>query len=488
MTTISKASVAILIILTILTLTVAFFTTVNPFSAEAAEAAEQTYNKYEISFSLAYIGFDGYYPQNSWKIDEYGKYYRDYRVIIHSTQGSILWIDDVVIYKTSVTPWRNVPLGEPEPTTWEYYDNLGDNDELTKILISSSFKFIVYTKETITNVGTIEIISIDEYAAPIGNPTWAVGIQDLGQESTSVKVYYNYILSITTMYLPSDRAKSNHEYYYALNTDAVHGYMLQLYDDQRTTELAYKRLYFRYTIDGYQGSNAYDWVAYGTDGEMLEDIPRDTRTVQHSSYELNGSTHYAMKVTKSPVDQGGTGTPVGQPINIYFSTTQKISDFSLRISDLTDPRESELWSDSDTLPFSYTVEEATSNEPLYYINPKYNAYNDGYSDGYGQVSEDAFAEGYEQGYDAGIAIGSGDYQSGYGDGYDQGYNEGYSKGSFDTNVSLSAVTGNALGSIGSFVMDILNIEIAGISLWKILAVLGGILLIGIIIKLGVSFL
>ena len=122
------------------------------------------------------------------------------------------------------------------------------------------------------------------------------------------------------------------------------------------------------------------------------------------------------------------------------------------------------------------------------MNPKYSAYNDGYSDGYGQVSEDIYAEGYEEGYNAGIAIGSGDYQSGYGDGYDEGYDEGYSKGSFDTNVSLSAVTGNALGSIGSFIMDILNIEVAGISLWKILAVLGGVLLIGIIIKLGVSFL
>ena len=487
MTTISKASISILIILTILTLTVAFFTTVNPVSAEAAEATE-TYNKYEISFSRVYIGFDGYYPQSSWNVDEYGKYYRNYRVIINSTEDSILWVDDVVIYKTSVTPWRNVPLREPEPTTWEYYDNLGDNSELTKILISSSFKFIVYTKETIANIGTIEIISIDEKDSPVGNPTGAVGIQDLGQESTSVKVYYHYILSITTMYLPSDHAKSNNEYYYALNTDAVHGYMLQLYDDKRTTELAYRRIYFRYTIDGYQGANAFDWVAYGTDGEMLEDIPRDTRNVQHTSYELNDSTHYAMKVTKSPVDQGGTGTPVGQPINIYFSTTQKISDFSLRISDVTDPRESELWSDSDTLPFTYTVEEATSNKPLYYINPKYSAYNDGYSDGYGQVSEDIYAEGYEEGYNAGIAIGSGDYQSGYGDGYDKGYDEGYSKGSFDTNVSLSAVTGNALGSIGSFVMDILNIEIAGISLWKILAVLGGILLIGIIIKLGVSFL
>ena len=487
MTSISKASIAILIILTILTLTVAFFTTVNPFSAEAAEAAE-TYNKYEISFSRVYIGFDGYYPLSSWNVDEYGKYYRNYRVIIQNKDESILWVDDIVIYKTNVTPWRNVPLGEPKPTTWEYYDNLGDNSELTKILISSSFKFIVYTKETIANVGTIEIISIDEKDSPVGNPTGAVGIQDLGQESTSVKVYYNYILSITTMYLPSDRAKSNNEYYYALNTDAVHGYMLQLYDNKRTTELAYRRIYFRYTIDGYQGANAFDWVAYGTNGEMLEDIPRDTRNVQHTSYELNGSTKYAMKVTKSPVDQGGTGTPVGQPISIYFSTTQKISDFSLSISDVTDPRESELWSDSDTLPFTYTVEEATSNKPLYYMNPKYSAYNDGYSDGYGQVSEDIYADGYEEGYNAGIAIGSGDYQSGYGDGYDEGYDEGYSKGSFDTNVSLSAVTGNALGSIGSFIMDILNIEIAGISLWKILAVLGGVLLIGIIIKLGVSFL
>lgn len=487
MTTISKTSISILIILTILTLTVAFFTTVNPFSAEAATEA-QTYNKYEITIYNCYIGFEGYYPQSSWKIDENGKYYRNYRLITYDKDGEVLWIKDIVIFKNEVIPWRNVPLREPEPTTWDYYDNLGDNVSLTKIKISETIKITFYTKKTLTSYEKIEIISLDEINAPIGSPTGGVQFQDLGQESTSVKVYYNYILSITTMYLPSDRARSNNEYYYALNTDAVHGYMLQLYDGLRTTELAYKRLYFRFTIDGYQGLNAYDWVAYGTDGEMLEDIPRDTRTVQHSSYELNGSTHYAMKVTKSPVDQGGTGTPVGQPINIYFSTTQQISDFSLRISDVTDPRESELWSDSDTLPFSYTVEEATSNEPLYYINPKYNAYNDGYSDGYGQVSEDAFAEGYEQGYDAGIAIGSGDYQSGYGDGYDQGYNEGYSKGSFDTNVSLSAVTGNALGSIGSFVMDILNIEIAGISLWKILAVLGGILLIGIIIKLGVSFL
>lgn len=68
--------------------------------------------------------------------------------------------------------------------------------------------------------------------------------------------------------------------------------------------------------------------------------------------------------------------------------------------------------------------------------------------------------------------------------YNNGYEDGYNKGSHDLNVNVEGVISKSVGSIGSTIMEFLSIEIIpGISLWIILAALGGILIIGIVVKL-----
>ena len=65
-----------------------------------------------------------------------------------------------------------------------------------------------------------------------------------------------------------------------------------------------------------------------------------------------------------------------------------------------------------------------------------------------------------------------------------GHREGYTQGSYDVNLELSNVTGTTLGAVADFIMNFLTFEIAGISVWGILAILGGVIIIGIVIKLA----
>ena len=118
-----------------------------------------------------------------------------------------------------------------------------------------------------------------------------------------------------------------------------------------------------------------------------------------------------------------------------------------------------------------------------------NGYNQGMTNGYKQGNETGYNQGYqdcetekkEEWFQGGYNVG---YQGGLDEGYSTGYEEGYEKGSYDVNISVTELAGNTIGSIGDFIMSILTIEVAGISLWSILAVLGGLIIIGIIIKLA----
>ena len=125
------------------------------------------------------------------------------------------------------------------------------------------------------------------------------------------------------------------------------------------------------------------------------------------------------------------------------------------------------------------------------------SYTDGYNTGYtqGEIAGNSagyeagknagFEEGYEKGYEQGVeSIENKDaYKTGYDVGYDEGHKKGYEEGSYDVNLELTNVAGNTLGSITDTIMTFLQFEIAGISLWSILAILGGIIVIGLIVKM-----
>ena len=117
----------------------------------------------------------------------------------------------------------------------------------------------------------------------------------------------------------------------------------------------------------------------------------------------------------------------------------------------------------------------------------------GYENGY----EEGQQTGYNQGYEEGLADGKEyeynfTYDNGYRDGkevgleegYNNGFNEGYEKGNMNINADVNEIVPSTIGAIADFIMTLLNIEIAGISLWMILAAIGGLLIIGIIIKLA----
>ncbi len=121
------------------------------------------------------------------------------------------------------------------------------------------------------------------------------------------------------------------------------------------------------------------------------------------------------------------------------------------------------------------------------------SYTDGYNTGYtlGEIAgnsagyEAGKSAGFNEGYEKGVeSIENKDaYKTGYDVGYDEGHKKGYEEGSYDVNLELTNVAGNTLGSITDTIMTFLQFEIAGISLWSILAILGGIIVIGLIVKM-----
>ena len=116
-------------------------------------------------------------------------------------------------------------------------------------------------------------------------------------------------------------------------------------------------------------------------------------------------------------------------------------------------------------------------------------YDTGYFDGYKVGSENGYNAGYEAGNDEGYSVGYNQgetigYNSGYAAGEEAGYDTGYQKGSYDVNLSLTEVTATGIGAFSDLLMQLLNFEVAGISVWGILATIGGIIIIGIVIKLA----
>ena len=141
------------------------------------------------------------------------------------------------------------------------------------------------------------------------------------------------------------------------------------------------------------------------------------------------------------------------------------------------------------------IEGDYTSEPLYEFYKKNNLgldYDAGYENGYTQGMEQGeiigYQNGLEDGYDNGYDAAKQDYyetgkQDGIEEGYDKGYAEGYNKGSFDVDANINEIAATGIGATTDFIMKILDFEVAGISLWGILGIIGGVIVLGIIIKL-----
>lgn len=142
------------------------------------------------------------------------------------------------------------------------------------------------------------------------------------------------------------------------------------------------------------------------------------------------------------------------------------------------------------------VEGSYTAEPLYDFYKKNGLnYDAGYENGYTQGMEQGETIGYQKGlidgYDNGYDAAKEDYyetgkQDGIEEGYNKGYAEGYNKGSFDVNANINEIAATGIGASTDFIMKILDFEVAGISLWGILGIIGGVIVLGIIIKLVYS--
>lgn len=142
------------------------------------------------------------------------------------------------------------------------------------------------------------------------------------------------------------------------------------------------------------------------------------------------------------------------------------------------------------------VEGNYTEEPLYDFYKKNDlGYITGYENGHTQGMEQGEAIGYqnglEDGYDNGYNAANENYyetgkQDGIEEGYNKGYAEGYNKGSFDVDANINEIAATGIGASTDFIMKILDFEIAGISLWGILGIIGGVIVLGLIIKLVYS--
>lgn len=149
---------------------------------------------------------------------------------------------------------------------------------------------------------------------------------------------------------------------------------------------------------------------------------------------------------------------------------------------------------------SAPMTESYTEEPLYDFYKKNDlGYNTGYENGHTQGMEQGETIGYqnglEDGYDNGYNAANEDYyetgkqdgiEEGYNKGYDVGFAEGYNKGSFDVDANINEIAATGIGASTDFIMKILDFEVAGISLWGILGIIGGVIVLGIIIKLVYS--
>ncbi len=100
------------------------------------------------------------------------------------------------------------------------------------------------------------------------------------------------------------------------------------------------------------------------------------------------------------------------------------------------------------------------------------SYDQGYSDGYNYGNQHGFNSGYENGYNDGSASG-----------YTDGYNDGLAVGEGNIDSTISNFVPSILGGVADFIIKVLDFEVFGISVLKVLGTVGVLLILVAFIKM-----
>ena len=307
--------------------------------------------------------------------------------------------------------------------------------------------------------------------------------------------YTNYSIRIEQF-----RAPANDNYMHTYENMAVvnsgrYGRTYTIKLKNQGNEIQNKIAYVHGDINSGNNNNGYYYGTY-RNGEFT--FLLDSKKVERVCYD--GTNYYMTYV----VDTINKVNPTYITFNFSSKFNYNDSDFIYIVTDNVTQQEIT----NTTQGVATIISKTTSETPIYeipqselYLKEMYengitDGYTGGYDVGYVQGQNNGYNTGYNEGYNAGATdTNNQSYMNGVNDGLEQAkeivsedsesYRAGYVKGSYDVNLELTEVSGNIIGSFGDLVMKLLNFEVAGISMWMILAVIGGIIIIGIVIKMAI---
>ena len=295
-------------------------------------------------------------------------------------------------------------------------------------------------------------------------------------------IYHNYEYILTTLPFPMQNISSVDKYEETLSGILEEGkqfklFNINLYERYYIGKRPYTRtlgtIPLKVTVNYDTGYCFYPRTAENKSVNWRNDTDWTT-------YEATNNKIYGVMSTNYNFEDYPT-TTVAQQFWFEFQTLHKLEGLIVGVYDpftRAEIRSNEVQDSShfEAIECNYeTLTERDTAIPLFIDD---------------MDNKNSYKEGYEVGKEEGIIIGQenanqGDsgYQLGYNTGYEIGKTEGYKEGSYDVNLELSQVTGNTIGAITDTIMRFLNFEVAGISVWLVLSIVGGILVIGLIIKL-----
>lgn len=336
-------------------------------------------------------------------------------------------------------------------------------------------------KKTTSIILLVIVLAIMTVALYLGIPSNAVKFA-----SASTDTYINVSFDITKFSIPTniyDTCSKVQNSFAGSGYEAFKIYTLELWDKDNGL-IATKNIKLTYAYDG--GDYPYVPLKSGAIAGWNDfDI---------SAYYDNGVLKkYAVVSGSVPAEEYQVDNYIRFEYSLKNTTVSETSKLKLKVTDTFN--NDVIWCGSGTA--TYTIENYTSlesEETTYtraifqspFADEEYsNAYNNGYTTGYTEGFDTGEQQGYTNGYNEGkTVIDENTYNNGFDAGHTEGYNEGYTKGSYDVNLELSSVTSQTIGSTADFIMRFLDFEVAGISLWMILAAIGTIILIGIVIKIA----
>lgn len=321
-------------------------------------------------------------------------------------------------------------------------------------------------------------IALCTVAMVTGLPSYAAIEAQAAAEQTIT--YHNYEYILHTLPFPMDGISSVDKYEETLSGVLEEGKQFKIFTVKIYELITINRREFLYELGSVPlkvtvmydtGYCFYPRTADGTSVQWRNDTNWATYTAENSSLYSVMSTIY----------KNDEESYEDRTFWFEFQTLHKIEKFAFEVYD----------------PFTNTsiLTTKVSNDHVEIEECNYETGTD--RDNYiplfinSNDTELSFEDGYNMGFIDGEVQGqqnaattTNGYQLGYDTGYQVGMEEGYKKGSYDVNLELENVTGVAIGSFGDLLMTLLNFEVAGISLWGILAIIGGIIIVGFLIKLA----